>query len=155
MFGYYLWLAGRSLRRNPILTALMIAAIGLGIGAAMTSLTVLRAMSGSPTRSRYYLQVPLTDHVEDWSDDAFWDELRRRLLLCDNRRHPRPWRPLPEPAGQRLQGRGVAHGQHFHAAIGQVPRVAAQAEFFGPSCCARPEEHALDLAADQEAARCQ
>ncbi|MBP7003463.1 4-hydroxybenzoate 3-monooxygenase [Amaricoccus sp.] len=33
----------------------------------------------SPTRSRYYLQVPLTDHVEDWSDDAFWDELRRRL----------------------------------------------------------------------------
>ena len=33
----------------------------------------------SPTRSRYYLQVPLTDHVEDWSDAAFWDELRRRL----------------------------------------------------------------------------
>ena len=33
----------------------------------------------SRTRSRYYLQVPLTDQVEDWSDDAFWDELRRRL----------------------------------------------------------------------------
>jgi p-hydroxybenzoate 3-monooxygenase len=33
----------------------------------------------SRTRSRYYLQVPLTDRVEDWSDDAFWDELRRRL----------------------------------------------------------------------------
>jgi p-hydroxybenzoate 3-monooxygenase len=33
----------------------------------------------SSTRSRYYLQVPLTDHVEDWSDGAFWDELRRRL----------------------------------------------------------------------------
>ena len=33
----------------------------------------------SPTRSRYYLQVPLTDKVEDWSDDAFWDELRLRL----------------------------------------------------------------------------
>jgi p-hydroxybenzoate 3-monooxygenase len=33
----------------------------------------------SRTRSRYYLQVPLTDHVENWSDDAFWDELRRRL----------------------------------------------------------------------------
>jgi p-hydroxybenzoate 3-monooxygenase len=29
--------------------------------------------------SRYYIQVPLTDRVEDWSDDAFWDELRRRL----------------------------------------------------------------------------
>ncbi|MBN9405167.1 MAG: 4-hydroxybenzoate 3-monooxygenase [Burkholderiales bacterium] len=33
----------------------------------------------SKTRSRYYLQVPLTNHVEDWSDDAFWQELRLRL----------------------------------------------------------------------------
>jgi p-hydroxybenzoate 3-monooxygenase len=33
----------------------------------------------SHTRSRYYLQVPLTDQVEQWSDEAFWDELRRRL----------------------------------------------------------------------------
>jgi len=33
----------------------------------------------SRTRSRYYLQVPLTDKVERWSDDAFWDELRQRL----------------------------------------------------------------------------
>ncbi len=30
-------------------------------------------------RSRYYVQVPLSDKVENWSDDAFWDELRRRL----------------------------------------------------------------------------
>ena len=29
--------------------------------------------------SRYYIQVPLTDTVEDWSDAAFWDELKRRL----------------------------------------------------------------------------
>lgn len=33
----------------------------------------------SPTLSRYYIQVPLSDRVEDWSDDAFWDELKRRL----------------------------------------------------------------------------
>ncbi len=33
----------------------------------------------SHTRSRYYLQVPLTDKVEQWSDDAFWAELRNRL----------------------------------------------------------------------------
>ena len=33
----------------------------------------------SATRSRYYLQVPLTDKVEDWSDEAFWQELRLRL----------------------------------------------------------------------------
>jgi p-hydroxybenzoate 3-monooxygenase len=33
----------------------------------------------STIRSRYYLQVPLTDKVEQWSDDAFWEELRNRL----------------------------------------------------------------------------
>ncbi|MBZ0126854.1 MAG: 4-hydroxybenzoate 3-monooxygenase [Rhodocyclaceae bacterium] len=33
----------------------------------------------SHTRSRYYLQVSLTERVEDWPDDMFWDELRRRL----------------------------------------------------------------------------
>jgi p-hydroxybenzoate 3-monooxygenase len=33
----------------------------------------------SETRSRYYLQVPLTEKVENWSDDRFWDELRCRL----------------------------------------------------------------------------
>jgi len=33
----------------------------------------------SAKRSRYYLQCDLTDKVEDWSDEAFWDELRHRL----------------------------------------------------------------------------
>lgn len=33
----------------------------------------------STHRSRYYVQCPLDDHVEDWSDERFWDELRRRL----------------------------------------------------------------------------
>ncbi len=33
----------------------------------------------SNTRSRYYLQVPLTDKVENWSDDQFWEELKNRL----------------------------------------------------------------------------
>ncbi|RRD41430.1 4-hydroxybenzoate 3-monooxygenase [Comamonadaceae bacterium OH3737_COT-264] len=33
----------------------------------------------SLSRSRYYLQVPLTDKVQDWSDEAFWNELRLRL----------------------------------------------------------------------------
>lgn len=33
----------------------------------------------SQVLSRYYIQVPLTDTVEDWSDDAFWEELKRRL----------------------------------------------------------------------------
>ncbi|MGO4403488.1 4-hydroxybenzoate 3-monooxygenase [Bosea sp. RAF48] len=33
----------------------------------------------SAERSRYYVQVPLEERVENWSDDAFFDELRRRL----------------------------------------------------------------------------
>ena len=33
----------------------------------------------SLTRSRYYVQCPIDDKVEAWSDDRFWDELRRRL----------------------------------------------------------------------------
>jgi p-hydroxybenzoate 3-monooxygenase len=33
----------------------------------------------STTRSRYYVQCPLDDKVETWSDAMFWDELRRRL----------------------------------------------------------------------------
>jgi len=33
----------------------------------------------SPTRSRYYIDVPVTEKVEDWSDDRIWDELATRL----------------------------------------------------------------------------
>ena len=33
----------------------------------------------SATRSRYYLQVPVEEKVEDWSDQRFWDELKTRL----------------------------------------------------------------------------
>ena len=33
----------------------------------------------SATRSRYYVQVASDEKVENWSDDAFWDELRLRL----------------------------------------------------------------------------
>ncbi len=33
----------------------------------------------SPTRSRYYVQCDASDDAAAWSDDAFWDELRRRL----------------------------------------------------------------------------
>jgi len=48
MFGYYLDLALRSLKRNRALTALMVLAIALGIGASMTTLTVLHVLSGDP-----------------------------------------------------------------------------------------------------------
>lgn len=33
----------------------------------------------STHRSRYYLQCSLDDHTDNWSDERFWDELKRRL----------------------------------------------------------------------------
>jgi len=48
MFGYYLNLALLSLKRNKVLTALMVLAIAVGIGASMTTLTVMHLLSGDP-----------------------------------------------------------------------------------------------------------
>ncbi|MET0289489.1 MAG: ABC transporter permease [Pseudoxanthomonas sp.] len=52
MIGYYFRLALRSLRRTPVMTALMVCAIGLGIGASMTMLTVLHVMTQDPIPTR-------------------------------------------------------------------------------------------------------
>lgn len=61
MFGYYLNLALRSFKRNKALTALMVLAIALGIGACMTTLTVFRVLSGNPIPDRserlFYVQL--------------------------------------------------------------------------------------------------
>ncbi len=61
MFTYYCHLALRSFRRNKVLTALMVLAIALGIGASITMLTVLHNLSGDPLPSRsgvlYHPQV--------------------------------------------------------------------------------------------------
>ena len=48
MFGYYLNLALRSFKRNKVLTALMVLAIALGIGACMTTLTLFHVLSSDP-----------------------------------------------------------------------------------------------------------
>ena len=50
-------------------------AIVYGNSARGFSLCSMRSM----TRSRYYVQCPLDDKVQDWSDQRFWDELRNRL----------------------------------------------------------------------------
>lgn len=61
MFGYYFNLALRSFKRNKVLTALMVLAIALGIGASMTTLTVFYVLSGDPVPTRsdqlYYVQM--------------------------------------------------------------------------------------------------
>lgn len=70
MFGYYLTLAIRSLKRNKVLTVLMVLAIAVGIGASMTTLTVMHLLSGDPLPGRsaqmFYAQVdsdPTGSHV--------------------------------------------------------------------------------------------
>ncbi|MGN2245868.1 ABC transporter permease [Frateuria sp. GZRR35] len=61
MFGYYFDLAMRSLKRNKVLTALMVLAIAVGIGASMTTLTVMYLLSGDPLPGKsariYYPQL--------------------------------------------------------------------------------------------------
>lgn len=61
MFGYYLDLALRSLKRNKVLTTLMVLSLALGIGACITTLTVLKLLSGDPLPDRsaqlFYPQV--------------------------------------------------------------------------------------------------
>ncbi|HET6632103.1 MAG TPA: ABC transporter permease [Rhodanobacteraceae bacterium] len=71
MLGYYFDLALRSLRRNKVLTALMVLAIGLGIGASMTMLTILHVMTADPIPDRsahlFYPQVdpqPMRNYSE-------------------------------------------------------------------------------------------
>jgi putative ABC transport system permease protein len=68
MFGYYMDLALRSFRRNKALTALMVVAIGMGIGACITTLTVLHLLSGDPLPGKsatlYYPQLDPTTHRE-------------------------------------------------------------------------------------------
>ena len=61
MYAYYLNLALRSFKRYKVLTALMVLAIALGIGASMTTLTVFYILSGDPVPTRsgelFYVQL--------------------------------------------------------------------------------------------------
>ncbi|MEO8669947.1 MAG: ABC transporter permease [Tahibacter sp.] len=72
MFTYYFQLGLISLRRNPVLTALMVLGIALGIGACMTSLTVFYLMSSDPipwkSDKLHYVQL------DNWDPNTAFDE---------------------------------------------------------------------------------
>jgi putative ABC transport system permease protein len=74
MFAYYLQLGLRSLRRNPILTALMIVGIALGIAASMTTLTVMHLMGSDPIPWKssilHYVQLDNWDPNTPARDDG-------------------------------------------------------------------------------------
>lgn len=67
MLSYYFALALASLRRNAGLTALMIAAIAVGIGASMTVLVVYRAMAGDPIPSKAHQLYAV--QIDAWGPD--------------------------------------------------------------------------------------
>ena len=81
----------------------------------------------SQVLSRYYIQVPLTDTVEDWPDDAFWAELKRRL---------------PADVAGAADHRPVDREEHRAAAQLRRRADAAMAACFSPAMpptsCRRP-----------------
>jgi putative ABC transport system permease protein len=88
MFAYYFSLALRSLGRNAVLTVLMVAAIGVGIGTSMTVLTVFRAMSADPVAEKSsQLYAP---QIDSWgpenkqpSSSVRYDGLQDQLTYTD------------------------------------------------------------------------
>ncbi|MEO8810509.1 MAG: ABC transporter permease [Rhodanobacter sp.] len=64
MFGYYLQLGLRSLRRNPALTLLMVMAIGFGVAASMVTYSVFRAVSGNPIPDKS--SQLFTPQIDSW-----------------------------------------------------------------------------------------
>src|SRR6185312_6233491 len=61
MLSYSFEVAVRGFRRDPTITALLVMAIALGIGATMTALTVFHVLSGDPlpgkSRTLFFVQV--------------------------------------------------------------------------------------------------
>jgi putative ABC transport system permease protein len=65
MLRYYTWLAIRSLRRDIALAALIVAAVGIGVGTSMTTYTLFRAMSADPVPGKSaQLFVPQIDNIK-------------------------------------------------------------------------------------------
>ena len=114
MFGYYLDLALRSLKRSKALTALMVLAIALGIGASMTTLTVLHVLSGDPLPGR--------------SSELYAPQLDPRDM--DN------YRPQGEPPDQVTWIDGMN--------LLQAKRADRQALMTGGSVAIQPAQSALD-----------
>ncbi|HTC54150.1 MAG TPA: ABC transporter permease [Steroidobacteraceae bacterium] len=84
MLDYHLELALRNLRRNLVLTTLMIVAVGVGIGASMTMLTTLVAMSSDPIPDKSsQLFVPQMDSFGEGSKEHNSNWIPRQLPYRD------------------------------------------------------------------------
>jgi putative ABC transport system permease protein len=85
VFSYYVRLALASLKRTPVMSALMVVALGLGIGAFMTTFTVYYLMSGDPIPHKssvlYAVQLdnwdpnnPPTESAKDVQPQLTWQD---------------------------------------------------------------------------------
>ena len=85
MFLYYFDLGLRSLRRNIVLTVLLIVAIGVGVGASMTTLTVFRAMSGDPVpeKSRQLFTPQIDSRGPTLPPSSTPDHLQTMMTYAD------------------------------------------------------------------------
>ena len=72
MFGYHLRLAVASLRKSPVLSALVVGLIGLGVGMSMVMLTIHSAMSGDPIPAKS--DVLFNVQIDSWEDRNPWDD---------------------------------------------------------------------------------
>jgi len=73
MLSYLLRIAAKSLKRNPILSALIVCGIGLGIAVSTTFMTTYHLMSSNPiphkSDSLYYVEMDNWDPARGWNDD--------------------------------------------------------------------------------------
>jgi putative ABC transport system permease protein len=74
MFNYNVKLALKSMRRNPIMTALMVAAIAVGIGISMTTMTVYYLMNGNPIPEKSDVLFAIT--MDSWNPVRPFDDDR-------------------------------------------------------------------------------
>ncbi len=89
MFSYNVKLAFKSMRRNPIMTGLMVAAIAVGIGVSMTTLTVYYLMNSNPMPGKSDVLFAVT--MDSWSplrpfDDDYPDRAPHQVTFHDAER---------------------------------------------------------------------
>jgi putative ABC transport system permease protein len=77
MLAYHIRLGLKSLRRNPVLTALMIGAIAIGIAVCLTALNVFTLVSSNPLAHRN--DVVYAVQMDGWDPKEPWDDKRPTL----------------------------------------------------------------------------
>ncbi len=93
MLRYYVVLGARNLLRNPILTALMVLTLAVGVAASVSTLTILHVMSGNPIPHKSgKLLAPLVDNAppEGYVPGAKPDDKQTSYIDAANWRRDAP-----------------------------------------------------------------